>query len=280
MNKEISVMTVLITGATDGLGKLISRHLAEKDTTLLLHGRNKQKGEILVKELNDIISSDKIRYYNGDFSSLQDVSELANQILTKENLIDILINNVGVGPGSGSRRELSKDGLELRFAVNYLSHVLLTEKLLPLLKPGSNIINIASIGQEPIDFDDILFEQNYEGYSAYARSKAALIMYTFDLAERLRDKDIKVNAIHPASLMNTKMVLETWGRSRTTVEQGAEAVERILFTSTTGAYYDGKHLSKAIPQTYDPRTRAILRERTAEFLKKYHKFQVYAGMGS
>ena len=95
-------MTVLITGATDGLGKLISRHHAEKDTTLLLHGRNRQKGESLVKELKNITSSEKIRYYNGDYSSLQEVSDLADQILNKEDHIDILINNVGVGPCPGN----------------------------------------------------------------------------------------------------------------------------------------------------------------------------------
>lgn len=271
MKELLSDKVILITGATDGLGKLLTQHLAMQDAALLVHGRNPEKGKLLTDELTWKTHHNKIIYYNGDYASLQEVKALSDKIRAEQNRIDILINNVGIGSGSAAnnKREISIDGIEMRFAVNYLSHVLLTERLLPLLKPGAQIINVASVGQEPIDFDNLMLEKNYDGFFAYKRSKTALIMYTFDLADRLKDHDVKVNAIHPASLMNTKMVLEGWGYSLTTVDQGAEAVESLLFSDTTGAYYDGKKVSKAIAQTYDIKARTILRDISSKILENY-----------
>ncbi len=270
MKTALSDKTILITGSTDGLGKLVAKHLAMKDATVLIHGRNEQKGNSLVNELTTQTGNSKLKYYNGDFSSLNTVKELSEHILNDQSHIDILINNVGIGKGRNDSRELSDDGIELRFEVNYLSHVLLTEKLLPLLKDkSSSIINVASIGQEPINFKNLMLDSDYDGFLAYRQSKTALIMYTFDLADRLKENRINVNALHPASLMNTNMVMEDWGHSMTTVEQGAEALENLLFSETTGAYYDGKKLSKAIPQTYDPKARTNLRFATRGLLEKF-----------
>ncbi len=269
MKATLSDKTVLITGSTDGLGKLVARHIAEREATVLVHGRNKTKGDSVLNELTQLTGNRKLIYYNGDFSSFSQVMELSEEILKDQDHIDILINNVGIGKGKDNEREISDDGIELRFEVNYLSHVLLTEKLLPLLKDTSSIINVASVGQESIDFKNLMLDSGYDGFLAYRQSKTALIMYTFDLAARLKENGIKVNALHPASLMNTNMVIQDWGRSSSTVDQGAEAVENLLFTETTGAYYDGKKLSKAIPQTYDPKARANLRFATRTLLEKY-----------
>jgi len=270
MKTALSDKTILITGSTDGLGKLVAKHLAMEDATVLIHGRNEQKGNSLVNELTTQTGNSRLKYYNGDFSSLNKVKELCEHILKDQSHIDILINNVGIGKGRYNNRELSDDGIELRFEVNYLSHVLLTEKLLPLLKDkSSSIINVASIGQEPINFKNLMLDSGYDGFLAYRQSKTALIMYTFDLAIRLKENRINVNALHPASLMNTNMVMEDWGHSMTTVEQGAEALENLLLTETTGAYYDGKKMSKAIPQTYDPKARANLRFATRGLLEKF-----------
>ncbi len=271
MVESISGKIILITGSTDGLGKLLAQHLANQGGIIVLHGRNQKKGEALVNELSGKTKTDKIKYYNGDYSSLQEVKELSEKIRMDYDHIDILINNVGIGRGSAGnhQREVSQEGIELRFAVNYVAHVLLTEKLLSIIKPGGRIINVASVGQEPINFANLMLERNYDGYFAYKQSKTALIMYTFDLAEELKKRDIKVNAVHPASLMNTNMVLNDWGYSLTTVEQGAEAVENLLFSEITGAYFDGKHLSKAIAQTYDLKARRWLKDRTMELLEKF-----------
>lgn len=272
MNESLKGKTVLITGSTDGLGKLIAQHLAMQDAVVLLHGRDKEKGEAVLNELKKVSQNEHIRYYNGDFSSFQEVKALSENILKENDHLDILINNVGIGKGlpNNNKRELSKDGIELRFEVNYLSHVLLTENLLPILKPETSvIINVASVGQETLNFENLMLEKNYDGFFAYRQSKAALIMFTYDLAGRLIYKDIKVNAVHPASLMNTKMVLDEWGYSLATVEQGAEAVENLISTSSTGAYFDGKFLSRSIAQTYDLDARARLREITRSYLKDF-----------
>ncbi len=272
MKDSLSGKTILVTGSTDGLGKLVAQHLAIMGANILLHGRNKEKGTFVLQELSKLSHNSGLKYYNGDFASLDEVNELTDSLLKDNKNIYFLINNVGIGTGKrwDNRRELSKDGLELRFAVNYLAHVLLTERLLPVLKPyESTIINVASVGQVPIDFSNLMLEERYDGYFAYKQSKTALIMYTFDLADRLLKDNIKVNAIHPASLMNTKMVINDWGYTLTTVEQGAEAVENLLFSDSTGAYFDGKHPSEAIAQTYDPDSRQKLNEITWQLLDKY-----------
>jgi len=265
---------ILITGSTDGLGKLVARDLAKQNAIVLLHGRNREKGKIVLDELFRLTQNTGLKYYNGDYSSFDEVDKLCDDLLSDNDNIDILINNVGIGSGksAGKGLELSKDGLELRLAVNYLSHVLLTEKIMDIINSGNGvIINVASIGQEPVDFSDLMLEKKYDGYFAYKRSKTALIMYTFDLAERLKEKGIKVNALHPASLMNTNMVLKDWGYTLSTVEEGADAVENLLFPAATGNYYDGMRKSKAISQAYDPEARYNLHEITWKLLSNHLK---------
>ncbi len=265
MKESVSGKTVFITGATDGLGKLVAKHLVEQGAVVAIHGRNPEKGKALADELS---KTGRVNYYNADYASLEEVREMSETMRKELSQIDILINNVGIGKGKSSIRETSRDGFELRFAVNYLSHVLLTENLLPLLPENTgSIINVASVGQEPVDFSDLMLEKNYEGFLAYKRSKTALIIYTIELANRLKSNGINVNSIHPATLMNTKMVTEEWDYTLTTVEEGAEAVENLLFTKTSGEYYDGKNRAKAIPQVYDARARKKLMEITLDLLK-------------
>jgi NAD(P)-dependent dehydrogenase (short-subunit alcohol dehydrogenase family) len=151
-----------------------------------------------------------------------------------------------------------------------LAQVLLTEKLLLLTaNPPSKIINVASAGQESIDFSDLSLGKGYDGFKAYRRSKTALIMYTIDLAGRLKKDDVKVNALHPATYMNTKMVLDDIGYSLSSVEDGADAVEFVIDSEQSGNYYDGKKLSRAIPQVYDVESRKNLWQMTTEILKDY-----------
>jgi NAD(P)-dependent dehydrogenase (short-subunit alcohol dehydrogenase family) len=273
--KQISECTVLITGATDGLGKAAARWFAGKGAAVRLHGRNEDKGKQVLQEIKDATGNADLKYYNGDFSSLDSVSQVAEEMLAGEDHIDILINNAGIGggPKSGSARNTSEDGFEQIWAVNYLAQVLFTRKLLPLLKKGTRIVNVASIGQAEIDFDDLNIEHRYDGFLAYSRSKLALIIFTFDLAEELDGAGIAVNAIHPATLMETNMVNEHFGRSQSSVEEGLEALVFLAASEetegVTGEFYDGKRSSKALGQAYDRDARLKLKVRTEEILSEY-----------
>lgn len=266
--EKLSGKIIMITGATDGLGKLVACHLADADAELILHGRNPEKGSKIVDEIMSDSGNVKIKYYNADLSSLEEVRRLASDISTNYSKIDVLINNAGIGPGERNKikRELSADGYELRFAVNYLSHFLLTDLLLPLLKKAENprIVNVSSIGQQAIDFEDVMMEKNYDGFGAYKQSKLAMIMFTLDLADKLKDKGFKVNCLHPASLMPTKMVYEYFNTVMASLEQGAYAVEQLVVSGSTenvtGKYYDGLKPSRAIAQAYDADARKKLHD--------------------
>jgi NAD(P)-dependent dehydrogenase (short-subunit alcohol dehydrogenase family) len=186
--------------------------------------------------------------------------------------IHLLINNAAAGGGKpgDSQRELSGDGYELRFAVNYLAPFLLTSLLLPSLRQAapSRIINVSSAGQLPINFDDVMMEKRYEPLDAYRQSKLAQIMFTFDLAEQVRGDGITVNALHPASLMPTKMVKEYFGRTMDTLEDGVNSVMHLAtdpaLDDVTGQYFDHQQEAQAHPQAYDAGVRQRLQQLSAE----------------
>jgi NAD(P)-dependent dehydrogenase (short-subunit alcohol dehydrogenase family) len=264
--RPLEEQTVLVTGSTDGLGKALARELAGRGATVLLHGRSSERLEDTLRELRDATGSDRLRGYLADFASLDEVRRLAGEVERDWRRLDVLVNNAGIGAGNGGAREESADGLELRFAVNYLAPFLLTRLLLPLLTRSApaRIVNVASAGQTPIDFDDVMLERGYGGGRAYAQSKLAQIMFTFDLAERLRGDGagVTVNALHPASLMNTKMVYETFGYTMSTVEEGVEATLRLAVSpdldGVSGRYFDRLREARAHEQAYDPEARRRL----------------------
>ena len=262
---DLAGKTILITGSTDGLGKMTAAHFAERGATVLLHGRNEKKGRQVIEE----IGKRTVSYYNADLSSLDGARLLVEEIAGNHKRLDLLINNAGIGGGprgDHDGRQLSVDGIELRFQVNYLSHFVLTRGLLPLLKKASpsRVVNVSSIGQAPIDFSDPMLEKNYTSYKAYCQSKLAQIMFTFDLAEELKDTGVTVVALHPATLMNTNMVFEFFGSTMSKVEDGARALEYISVSPETarmtGEYFNAMQLSKANPQAYDKVARKRLRE--------------------
>lgn len=265
--RAINDRVILVTGATDGLGKKVARDLAARGATMLLHGRDPRKGEAAIKAIRDATGNEKLKYYNADLASLDAVKKLANSVQADHDRLDVLINNAGIGAGpeTGAPREESAEGHELRLAVNYLAPVLLTHQLLPLLRRSApaRIVNVASVGQEPIDFDDVMLEKTYDGMRAYRQSKLAQVMFTFDLAKDLEESGVTVNALHPATLMDTNMVREGWGSTMSTVREGAEAVEHLATSSeldgVTGEYFDGKKPAQADAQAYDEQARRQLR---------------------
>lgn len=263
--RPIADQVVLVTGATDGLGKAVAGDLARRRATVLLHGRDKARAEATLREIRRATGNARVRAYLADFSSLAQVRGLADAILAETERLDLLINNAGVG-GAGPRQE-SQDGHELRFAVNYLAPFLLTHLLLPLLRRSApaRIVNVASAGQVPIDFDDLMLTRRYDALDAYRQSKFAQIMYTVELAERLRaqgDAHVTVNALHPASLMPTKMVFEFLRSPMSTLEEGMEATLHLAIApdldGVTGRYFNGLREARALQQAYDLEARGRL----------------------
>jgi NAD(P)-dependent dehydrogenase (short-subunit alcohol dehydrogenase family) len=267
--RPFAEQTILITGATSGLGLALAQALAEKGATVLLHGRDKKRGKVSLDEIRRETGNEKLQFYCADLASLQQTSELARQVAAEQTRLDILINNAAVGFGkNSSERETSQDGYELRFAVNYLAPHLLVQGLLAKLKAcaPARIVNVASVGQAPLNFEDIMSERGYSGVTAYRQSKLAMIAWTFDLAAELASTGVTVNALHPASLMPTKLVLEAGWSVMSTVEEGLEATMRLVadpaLDGVSGKYFDGLREAKANSQAYDLEVRRELAQVT------------------
>lgn len=256
--------TILITGSTDGVGRRVAERLAKPGNTILVHGRNHDRGESLVGAIHDLGGT--ARFYTADFSSLDDVRRLAEEVRRDHARLDVLINNAGIGvAGANPGRSESSDGFELRFAVNYLAGFLLTRLLLPILtvNPAARIVNVASVGQQAIDFSDVMLTRGYSGRRAYCQSKLAQILFTFDLAEELNRSGVTVNALHPATYMDTSMVRADGISPSSSVDEGAAAILNLAVSPAlegqTGLYFDGLRPSRAQPQAYDAAARARLR---------------------
>ena len=266
--RPIDEQVVLVTGATDGLGRAVAADLAARGATVLVHGRSEERLERTLADLRAATGSDRFRGYRADFAALAEVRALADEILAAEPRLDALVNNAGVGttlPGDGARME-SADGHELRFAVNYLAGYLLTRRLIGLLERSApaRIVNVASAGQIPIDFGDVMLTRGYSGTRAYCQSKLAQVLFTFDLADELRDRGVTATALHPATYMPTKMVLAARGSAVSTLDEGVEAVVRLVadpaLDGVTGAYFNGTREAGAEAQAYDGDARRALRE--------------------
>lgn len=253
----------LITGGTDGMGRVVAPRLAEAGYLVIVQGRSAARGAEVVEEIAR--AGDEARFIACDLASLADIRRFAGEVSGAVDHIDVLINNAGIGTGpEGAPREESADGFERRFAVNYLAPYTLTRLLLPKLRAGSRIVNVASDGQHPIDFGDLMLERDYSGEAAYCRSKVALIMATIDLADELRGAGITANAMHPGSYMNTTMVREMNHAVVDSVDAGAGFVLTLAaspeLAGVGGRYFNRGVDTRAEEQCYDPAARARLRE--------------------
>jgi NAD(P)-dependent dehydrogenase (short-subunit alcohol dehydrogenase family) len=258
--------TIFITGATDGLGRALAERLALGGATLLLHGRDQLRLDRTAAEIADHANVAKPRTFRADLADLSQVRRLADDVQQAAGRLDVFVSNAGIGSGEpdGHDRRTSVDGYELRFAVNYLAGFLLTIELLPLLRASgpARIINVASLGQQPLDFDDLMLERDYSGVRAYCQSKLAQIMSGFELAERVPADQVTVNSLHPATFMPTKMVLAERGTSVDRLETGVASTERLIsdpaLAGVTGRFFDRTRDARADPQAYDPAARARL----------------------
>ncbi|MFD0060616.1 SDR family NAD(P)-dependent oxidoreductase [Streptomyces sp. NPDC056690] len=267
MNPRIT----LITGATQGLGRGIALDLAPRGDTLLLHGRDAGRLEAVTAEVRAAAPDATVRTYVADLSDLDQVRAMADRVRAAEPRLDALVNNAAAGGGAEPlRRELSAQGHELRFAVNHLAPYVLTRGLLPLLKASApaRVVNVASMGQERIDFDDVMLERDYEGLRAYCRSKLALIMATFELGAELEGTGVTVNALHPAHLMDTEGVRAYGFTPMTGIDEGVRPTVRLItdpeIGSTSGRYFDRFTDARAHEQAYDKEARRRLMALTDE----------------
>ena len=257
---------MLVTGATDGLGRALAADLVRAGATVLVHGRDRRR-------IADTAGARPQRPARcaptrATCPAWRRCGRWREEVIAAEPRLDVLVNNAGIGhavPGDGARQQ-SADGYELRFAVNYLAGYALTRLLLPLLTASApaRVVNVASLGQQAIDFDDVMLERDYDGFRAYRQSKLAQILFTFDLADELAGTGVTVSALHPATFMPTKIVA---GDPVATIAQGVAATFRQVAApaaEVSGQFFNGQGAARANDQAYDAEARRRLRELSRE----------------
>jgi len=261
--------TIFITGSTDGIGKLAATKLATSGHHVILHGRNPEK---LAKVKNEIISlsgNENVEGYVADFSNLDEVRRLANKVQEEQSTIDVLVNNAGIFKVADP---IAKNGLDIRMMVNYLAPYLLTNNLLPLLQNSKEprIINLSSAAQESVSLQSLEKNSNLSDNQAYAQSKLAILLWSFEFAEL--HKDITTIALNPGSLLNTKMVKEAYGKFWSSADKGADIIVDLAintkYIGNSGQYFDNDkgQFGSAHPDAYQNQSIELLMIKTKELL--------------
>lgn len=198
MATDMSGRLVLITGSTGGIGKRAAAELAKAGAHVIIQGRDAAKAERVANELKEATGNAKIDFLVADLSSMQAVRGLAAEVKQRYGKLDVLLNNAGA---LQTKREVTADGYERTFATNHLAYFLLANLLLPELKKGHQprIVNVSSEAHRsgPLNFDDLMAEKSFRGFLQYGRSKLANILFTRELARRVKDDGITVNCLHP-----------------------------------------------------------------------------------
>ena len=266
MQNKNDPKTIIITGATSGIGKETAIALAKLGETVIFTARTKAAGEVARREIREQSGNERVEYFECNLASLVSIKKFSDDFKDRYERLDVLINNAGV---MEHERKVSRDGFEMDFAVNYLAPFLLTNLLLSLLKASvpSRIINVSSSlhSEGKINFEDMQSEHSFDLYKTYAQSKLALILFTKKLAHELSDTGVTVNALNPG-VVATKMTLKNiehmnpiirlfYQKTALSVKRGAETsiylavspeVEKI-----TGEYFDGKKIVSPAPQSSD-----------------------------
>jgi NAD(P)-dependent dehydrogenase (short-subunit alcohol dehydrogenase family) len=256
MEMDMKKRTVLVTGSTDGIGKETALQLARMGAEVLLHGRSQEKGVAVQEEINRRTGNDRMQFFRADLSSQKQVRKMAAEIRERHDRLHVLINNAGTFE---PERRITEDGLEKTFAVNYLAQFLLTHELLDLMKRSSpaRVINVASIAHwnGSMDWSNLQGERRYEGFDAYARSKLAVVLFTYSLARHLKGSGVTANCLHPG-VIKTKLLRAGFGDypggapekgARTSVYLASSAkVEGI-----SGKYFEECKAMRSSPRSYD-----------------------------
>ncbi len=251
---------IMVTGSTSGLGREVAIRMGDLGWHVIVHGRNHERGRAVVEQINK--GEGSARFVAADFAAFENVRALADQVLEQYDRIDVLVNNAGFG-SAPDERWVSEDGHEFRFQVNYLSPFLLTNLLKERIVASapSRIVNVSSIARAPIDWDDVMIENDFSGGRAYGQSKLAQVGHTFDLHEELGSLGVTVNALHPATYMPTGMVQRLGVRPRATIDEGADAVMQLILGDVDGGQFFNQLVpDRAHEQAYDLESRRRLRE--------------------
>jgi len=241
MNKRDESMqkTILVTGATDGIGLETAKMLVPMGHTVLLHGRQPAKLENVERTLAAVPDGGRVESYLSDLSRMDEVEALAKAVAEKHAKLDVLINNAGVYSASNL---ITPDGLDVRFAVNTIAPYLLTRQLLPLLGASGRVINLSSAAQSPVNPDALAGRVSLPDMAAYSQSKLALTAWSREMALSLGEDGPAVIAVNPRSLLGSKMVKEAFGVAGGDLRIGAEILCSLAleeeFTAASGQYFD------------------------------------------
>lgn len=256
---------IVITGATDGIGKVTARELAKQGASVTIVARNPVKGEAVVRELRKAAGHDGVHFVQGDMMARRSVRAAAETLKGRLKRIDVLINNAGA---FFQKRGLSEDGIEQTFALNHMGYFLFTKHLDDLLKAsGARIVNVASAAHQgaKLDFSDLQNAKRYSGWNAYAQSKLANIYFTYELAKRLQGTTVSVNCLHPGFVAsrfgdnNGGLMRATLGIAKSLFaineDKGAETSVYLASSpevaGTSGKYFDKSKAVKSSAVSYD-----------------------------
>ena len=269
---------VLITGGTSGIGKAAAKALAGMGAEVVVAGRNRQKGEGALQEIRSESGNNRVSLLLADLAAQAEVRRLAKEFRASHARLDVLVNNAGLYK---TRRTETPDGIEMTLAVNYLAPFLLTNLLLDLLKKSapSRVINVSSEAERwgKIDLDDLQSERRYRGFPVYGKSKLANIMFTYELAERLRGTGVTANCMHPGSV-NTNMgknergvgilLFRAFKPFMRTPKKGADTLVYLAASpdvqGRTGEYFIDREVATPSKEAYDGTLREQLWEVSEE----------------
>jgi NAD(P)-dependent dehydrogenase (short-subunit alcohol dehydrogenase family) len=246
---------VLITGSTDGIGRQTAVEVAALGATVIVHGRNLARGKMVVEEISSSTGNRNVDLVIADFSSLRQVRELAADMHRRYDRLDVLLNNAGVFM---NERVLTEDGFETTYAVNHLAPFLLTNLLLDLLKKSapSRVVTVSSVAHTRgrIDFENLQSEKTFGGYYAYAFSKLANVLFTYQLARRLEGTRVTANCLHPG-VIGTKLLRAGFNMPGASTEDAAELLIHLAASPdverVTGKYFQNRISISTSPVTYD-----------------------------
>lgn len=255
--------TILITGATDGIGLETAKTLVELGHSVLVHGRNPEKLEKVVKELSRLTGDPLVESYVADLSRIRDVEHLVKSVSAAQGKLDVLINNAGI---YSTKKPRTESGLDVRFVVNTIAPYVLTQKLLPLFRQEGRVVNVSSAAQAPVDLEALAGHGQLSQEAAYAQSKLALTMWSRVLALSLNDKGPAIIAVNPGSLLGSKMVKETYGIDGGDIRIGADILVQAAlsddFASANGRYFDNdsRKFASPHPDALDlPKSKEVVR---------------------